>query len=143
MTTAIKSKTWAEVKANDVVTEIAMAVPYEKVVLDAAATQDYFPGHHNPEYARGQGQKTIYLNTMAIEGFIDRVATDWAGPRAFITRRTMSMHRSIYAGDTMYGGGIVTQCYRDHSGRTLVDLAITIRTQDNPCVPAEVTLLLP
>lgn len=143
MTTVIKSKTWAEVKENDVVTEITMAIPYEKVILDAAATQDYFPGHHNPEYARGQGQKTMYLNTMAIEGFIDRVATDWAGPRAFITKRTMSMNRSIYAGDTMFGSGSVTKCYQDDKGRKLVDLAITIGTQDNPCVPAQVTLLLP
>ncbi|MGK2913220.1 MAG: hypothetical protein ACSLE5_01985 [Porticoccaceae bacterium] len=143
MTQPITSKTWAEVKEGDSVTQVTMEVPFAKVILDAAATQDYFPGHHNPDYAKGQGQKTIYLNTMAIEGFIDRVATDWAGPRAFIVKRTMSMNRSIYAGDTMSGGGTVTKCYEDNKGRKLVDLAIIIGTQDNPCVPAQVTLRLP
>lgn len=143
MTQPVTSKTWAEVKEGDSVTQVTMEVPFAKVILDAAATQDYFPGHHNPEYAKGQGQKAIYLNTMAIEGFIDRVATDWAGPRAFIVKRTMSMNRSVYAGDTMSGGGTVTKCYEDDKGRKLVDLAITIGTQDNPCVPAQVTLQLP
>lgn len=136
-------KYWDDIKAGESITKITMDVPFEKVILDAAATQDFFPGHHNPEYAKNQGQKTIYLNTMAIEGFIDRVATDWAGAHTFIRMRQMQMKSSIYAGDTMSGEGKVENCYQDDKGRHLVDISIIISTQDGPRVPATMTLELP
>jgi len=142
MTRTINFKYWDEIKEGDTVTPVKMDVPFERVILDAAATQDYFPGHHNPAYAKHQGQKAIYLNTMAIEGFIDRVSTDWAGPHTFIRKRKMQMRSSIYAGDSMTGEGKVEKCYSE-DGRNLVDLSIVISTQDGPCVPASVTIELP
>ncbi|MFZ5653059.1 MAG: hypothetical protein ACOY42_01465 [Pseudomonadota bacterium] len=136
-------KYWDEVAEGEALPRIGMHVPYVKVILNAAATNDYFPGHHDPEYARAQGQRNIYLNTMAIEGFIDRVATDWAGPHAFIRKRQMQMRASIYAEDTMYGEGAVTRRYQDDAGRHLVDLEIRISTDEGLRVPAVVTLELP
>ena len=138
----ITLKYWNEISEGDAVTTITMDVPFERVILDAAATQDYFPGHHNPAYARHQGQKEIYLNTMAIEGFIDRVATDWAGPHVFIRKRQMQMRSSIYAGDTLYGEGKVVRCYKD-GGNGFIDLSIEISTDNGCCVPANLTLKLP
>lgn len=41
---------------------VALPVSYRRVVHNAAATWDWFPGHHDPEYARAQGQRTIYLS---------------------------------------------------------------------------------
>lgn len=134
---------WDDINEGDNIGKISMYVPFEKVILDAAATQDYFPGHHNSTYARGQGQRDIYLNTMAIEGFIDRVATDWAGPHTFIRRREMQMRASIYAGDTMSGEGQVDRCYEDDTGRTLVDVVINISTEEGLRVPANLTLEIP
>ncbi|OUS09879.1 hypothetical protein A9Q89_12380 [Gammaproteobacteria bacterium 53_120_T64] len=138
----ITLKYWNEISEGDAVATVTMAVPFERVILDAAATQDYFPGHHNPAYARHQGQKEIYLNTMAIEGFIDRVATDWAGPHTFIRKRQMQMRSSIYAGDTLQGEGRVEKCY-EAGGRHLVDVTINISTANGLCVPAVLTLDIP
>ena len=142
MVRVINLKYWDEINAGDTVARIEMDVPFERVILDAAATQDYFPGHHNPAYAKHQGQKNIYLNTMAIEGFIDRVTTDWAGPHTFIRKRQMQMRASIYAGDTIIGEGKVEKCYSE-GDRNLVDLSILISNQEGPCVPASVTIELP
>lgn len=136
-------KFWDDVAEGEALRRVTMHVPYVKVILDAAATNDYFPGHHDPEYARAQGQRNIYLNTMAIEGFIDRVATDWAGPHAFIRKRQMQMRASIYAEDTMYGEGAVTRRYQDDAGRHLVEVEIKISTDEGLRVPAVVTLELP
>ncbi|MEH6638327.1 MAG: hypothetical protein V7717_03530 [Porticoccaceae bacterium] len=143
MTLNYSSKYWDDISEGDKLSKTSMHVPFEKVILDAAATQDYFPGHHNPEYARGQGQRDIYLNTMAIEGFIDRLATDWAGPHAFIRQRKMQMRASIYSGDTMSGEGQVEKCYEDEAGRALVDISLTISTHEGPRVPASLTLEIP
>ncbi len=142
MSRDITFKYWNEISEGDAVAMVTMDVPFERVILDAAATQDYFPGHHNPAYARHQGQKEIYLNTMAIEGFIDRVATDWAGPHTFIRKRQMQMRSSIYAGDTLQGEGTVEKCY-EANGQYLVDVIINISTQSGLCVPAALTLELP
>jgi len=142
MAREISYRYWSDINEGEALSRVEMDVPFERVILDAAATQDYFPGHHNPAYAKHQGQKNIYLNTMAIEGFIDRVATDWAGPHTFIRKRQMQMRASIYAGDTMIGEGKVERRYEE-DGRTLVDVSITISTQNGACVPANLTLELP
>lgn len=142
MSLAIALKCWEGVSEGERVTPIILHVPYERVILDAAATQDFFPGHHNPAYARHQGQKEIYLNSMAIEGFIDRVATDWAGAHTFIRKRKMQMRRSIYAGDTLRGEGVVEKCYEEN-GRYLVDISVNASVDNEICIPASLTLELP
>jgi acyl dehydratase len=133
---------WEDVADGEQLPRIEMALPFRKLVLNAAATRDFFPGHHDPEYARSQNQKTVYINTMFFQGFIDRVVTDWAGPEAFICRRKTTMQRSVYAGDTMYGEGRVTN-RRVQDGRHLVDIDLVVGNQDGPACSASVTVQLP
>ena len=83
---------------------------------------------------------------MHLAGFVDRIATDWAGPYSRVVRRKVTLLGSIYAGDSMVGRGRVVDKRRDTSGaapRYLVDLEIAIYNQrDELCCPAEVTLEL-
>ncbi|MDT5161067.1 MAG: hypothetical protein QOC90_1377, partial [Mycobacterium sp.] len=73
-------------------------------------------------------------------GFIDRIATAWAGPYSRVVRRKVTLVGSIYAGDSMVGRGRVIDKRRDGS-RDLVDLELAIYNQrDELCCPAEVTL---
>ena len=121
---------------------VALEITYEKVVMTPMATWDLFPGHNDPFYARSQGQKSIYLNTVVLQGFADRVATDWAGPATFIARRKMVMKASVYPGDTLTGTGRVTAC-RVENGRRRIDLAISLATQEAQVCSVETTILLP
>ena len=121
---------------------IALEVPYRRVCLNAAATWDWFPGHHDPEYARRQGQRTIYLSTLFFHGFVDRLVTDWAGPGARIRRRKITMQRSIFAGQTATARGRVV-AVREQDGRRLVDVEAVVESEEGACVPAEVTVELP
>ena len=105
--------------------EVVDHIGYQRVVENAGATWDYFPGHFDPEYAKKQGNPTIYVNTMHLAGFADRVATDWAGPGSRVVRRSMRLAASIYAGDTMIGRGRAVAKRRDTSvdpPRCLVDI---------------------
>ena len=142
-----EQRTWNEIDVGTVLPVVRDEITYRRVIMNPATTWDYFPGHHDPEYARAQGQPTIYINTMHFLGFIDRVATDWAGPRSFIARRKAALVHSIFAGDTMVAEGRVTKKYEDESNgarRHLVDLEITVLNQDGVvCCPATVTLALP
>ena len=44
---------------------------------------------------------------MHLAGFVDRIATDWAGPYSRVVRRKVTLLGSIYAGDSMVGRGRV------------------------------------
>ena len=81
---------------------------------------------------------------MHIAGFVDRIATGWAGPYSRVVRRKVTLHGSIYAGDSMVGRGRVVAKRVDTAGdilRRLVDFKISVFNQrDELCCPAEVTL---
>lgn len=127
--------------------EVVDHISYQRVVENAGATWDYFPGHFDPEYARRQGNPTIYVNTMHLAGFADRVATDWAGPGSRVVRRSLRLMGSVYAGDTMIGRGRAVAKRLDTSvdpPRPLVDLEIQVTNQHGAlCCPVELTLLMP
>ena len=130
---------WAAVVVGTELPGIVDPIDYQRVVMNPGATWDYFPAHYDPEYAVRHGHPTIFVNTMHIAGFVDRIVTDWAGPRSRVVRRKIALQGSIYAGDSMVGRGRVV-AKRD--GR-LVDLEVTVSNQrDELCCPAEVTLEL-
>ena len=91
---------WNEITVPVDLPEVVDHISYQRVVENAGATWDYFPGHFDPDYAQSQGNPTIYVNTMHLAGFADRVATDWAGPSSRVVRRSMRLAGSVYAGDT-------------------------------------------
>jgi acyl dehydratase len=115
-------------------------ISYQRVVMNPGATWDYFPGHFDPEYARSTGQPTIFVNTMHVAGFVDRVATEWAGPLSRVVRRKLSLLGSIYAGDTITARRRIVGT-REEGVRRLVDLHVDVVNQRGElCAPAEVTL---
>src|SRR5580692_484065 len=117
--------TWDEVSVPADLPDVVDEVSYQQVVMNAATTWDYFPGHFDPAYAQSQGHPTIFVNTMHIAGFIDRVATEWAGPHSRVVRRKMRIMGSIYAGDSMVGRGRVVGKRSDET-RHLVDLEVNV-----------------
>ncbi len=138
---------WDEVTVPTQLSEVVDPIDYQRVVMNPGATWDYFPAHYDPVYAREHGHPTIFVNTMHIAGFVDRIATDWAGPCSRVVRRKIRLLGSIYAGDSMVGRGRVVDKRIDTAHdrpRHLVDLEIAVFNQrDELCCPAEVSLLLP
>jgi acyl dehydratase len=127
--------------------EVVDHISFQRVVENAGATWDYFPGHFDPGYAESQGNPTIYVNTMHLAGFADRVATDWAGPGSRVVRRSMRLIGSIYAGDTMIGRGRAVAKRWDTSvepPRCLIDIEVNVVNQHGAlCCPVEITLQMP
>jgi acyl dehydratase len=127
--------------------EVRDEISYQRVVMNSGSTWDYFPGHFDPSYAESQGHPTIFVNTMHLAGFADRIATDWAGPESRVVRRKMRLAGSIYAGDTMVGRGCVVAKRRDTTvdpPRYLLDVQIEVANQRGElCCPVELTLQLP
>jgi acyl dehydratase len=137
---------WHQLSVPADLPEVVEAIDYQRVVMNAGATWDYFPGHYDPVYAEHHGHPAIFVNTMHLAGFVDRIATEWAGPYARVVRRKVTLIGSIYAGDSMIGRGTVVDKRCDSSAdprRYLVDLQIAVSNQRGElCCPAEVTLEL-
>ena len=133
------TRAWADVAVGDELPPLVDEITYRRVVMNPGATWDYFPGHYDPDYARSQGQPTIYANSLHLFGLLDRAATEWAGPTAFLVRRAVRLQLSMYAGDTVTVAGTVV----DKRDGGLVDLALSVTNQDGaPCCTAELTLRL-
>jgi len=120
---------------------VTLPVTVGRCVLDAATTRDFFPGHHDRDYARAQGARDVYLNTMFYHGFVDRVVTDWAGPDATVVRRTLRMLTPACAGDTLTTSATIT-AERIESGRTTVDVDLTVSADAGPAASASITVAL-
>jgi acyl dehydratase len=134
------SVNWDEISVPAELAEVRDEISYQRVVMNSGSTWDYFPGHFDPTYAESQGHPTIFVNTMHLAGFADRVATDWAGPESRVVRRKMRLAGSIYAGDTMVGRARVVA----KPAPGLVDLQIEIVNQRGElCCPVDLTLQLP
>jgi acyl dehydratase len=132
---------YADVEVGTEITPVSLEITHKRVCINAASTWDWFPGHHDPEYARSQGQENIYLSTLFYHGFVDRGLNDWAGPDALVRRRKITMIKSIYPGQTATLTGKVVG-KREEAGKCLVDLELLVSSEEGPCVPAEATLEL-
>jgi hypothetical protein len=133
---------WEDIQVGAKLPAITLLVTYEKVVMVPMATWDLFPGHSNPYYAVAQRQKTIYLNTIVLQGLCDRVLTDWTGHTTFIARRKMTMLDSVYADDTLTSQGRVEKVYRDDGGNCKIDVSIALSTQTGIACMADITAIL-
>jgi acyl dehydratase len=119
---------------------VSMPVTVGRCVLDTATTRDFFPGHHDREYAHAQGARDVYLNTMFYHGFVDRVVVDWAGPDSRVVHRKLRMVIPACAGDVLTTSGTVAGV-RDEGGATVTDVDLVVHTAFGTAAAANITVV--
>jgi acyl dehydratase len=134
---------WDDLEIGESAPPVALDVTMTTLMGIASTTWDYFPGHHDRDYARAQGQQDIYLSTMVLGGFLDRVALEVSGPEWFLRRRSMKMTASVFLGETLTGTATVTHKATDLDGARAVRFSIVAATERGPCVSADSLLVLP
>ncbi len=92
------------------------------LVTYGAATWDWHRLHYDLDYARSKKLPGTLIDGQAFGAVFARVAQDWAGPRAFITRLSFKMKAMAFAGDTLSAAGEVT-AIRAVDGAHIVTLA--------------------
>jgi hypothetical protein len=142
-----KQRKWHDVSEGETIPTSTEALDVERVIAGATSTRTFFGGHIDPEYARSQGRSHIYMATGPILGLLDRYVTDWAGPLAFLRKRSVKMADSLYAGTTVRIDGVVARKWiegRDGRDEHLVEIEMTIRNEaDTACVIATSRFTLP
>ena len=134
---------WAGVNEGDELINLTFPISMRTLMIDVAGTRDLYPIHHDREFAKGNGARDIFVNTMFYEGLFGRIATDWAGPEAFLRKLRFSMKSPNCLGDVMTSRGWVTKKYED-DGKKLIDLEIHLDNQLGPSATvASLTIELP
>jgi hypothetical protein len=85
----------------DVLPEMAIEVTPTVVVSTALATRDFYPVHHDRDFAVRSGSKDIFLNILTTTGLVQRFITDWAGPEAIVRGVSIRLGVPCYAGDLL------------------------------------------
>jgi len=127
-------------KVGESAPPIVLEVSLTTVLAAAVATWDFFPGHHDPEYARSQGQPDVYVSTMLFNGFLDRVAIAATGPDWFVRKRTMRMSQSVFPGDVLVGVATLQERFTPGIGKQAVRLSVVASTDRGAAVSADVVL---
>jgi acyl dehydratase len=143
--TAVSSSAVPAAEADDsrgeLLPDVVLPVTLRLCVHDASATRDYFPGHHDRDYARAQRERDAFLNTMFFHGFVDRVVTDWTGPAGTIRRRRLRMRAPICIGDTIRTRSRVEARHRE-GAEEIVDVRVEVRAEHGLGAEALVTCAL-
>jgi uncharacterized protein len=89
--------------------ELVLEVTPTRIVSTAIATRDFYPVHHDRDFAVAGGNKDIFLNILTTTGLVQRYVTDWAGPEALVRAISIRLGAPCYAGDTLTFSGQVTE----------------------------------
>jgi acyl dehydratase len=134
---------WDEIQEEQQITSITFPLALRNLMIDVSGTRDLYPIHHDREFAKKNGARDIFVNTMFYEGFFGRVVTDWAGPEAFLRKLRFAMKLPNCPGDTITSRGWVVKKY-EQEGEKLLDLEIHLDNQLGPdTTVAFVTVQLP
>ena len=143
MTPQFVTRRWDDVREGDVIGSVTFPITLRTLIVDVAGTRDLYPIHHDREFAKASGARDIFVNTMFYEGLFGRLATDWAGPEAFLRRLRFTMKSPNCLGDTITSRGHVSRKY-EAEGQRLLDLEIHLDNQLGPdATVANLTLELP
>lgn len=128
------------VRVNQELPAIRVPVTITSTMATALATRDYQPVHHDLEHARAMGSESVFTNTYATAGYLERLVMQWAGAGAFLKSLKLRLGVPNYAGDEMLLTGKVTAI--DLATRQ-VTVAATGRNSRGDHVTAELVVKLP
>ncbi|HUO63067.1 MAG TPA: hypothetical protein VMT97_05160 [Terriglobales bacterium] len=130
---------WEHVREGDELKGFMLELTMTRMVAQVSGTQDFYPVHHDQEFARQAGHPDIFVNTAFIRGCLCRVVTDWMGADGFLSALGFQMRRPNFVGEIITARGRVRKKAAD--GR--VDLEVWIENAGQVTVPGTATVILP
>ena len=137
--TPTAERSWDDVQEGEELVGFSLALTATRMVLQVSGTQDVYPVHHDPAFARAAGHPDIFLNTAFIRGCLCRLLTDWMGRDGFLKSLSFQMRKPNLMGETIAVRGRVKK--KRPGGR--VDVEAWIETAGGVSVVAVARVLLP
>jgi acyl dehydratase len=130
---------WEDVREGEELAGFSLELSATRMVAQVSGTQDFYPIHHDRDFARQAGHKDIFINTAFIRGCLCRVVTDWIDADGFLKSLGFQMRRPNFVGETIAVRGRVKKKGAD--GR--VDLELWIENAGEVTVPGTASVILP
>jgi acyl dehydratase len=134
---------WEDVAEGTDISPISLELTMKRLIMAACGTRDFYPVHHDRDFARNSGHKDIFVNQMFLQGFLGRCLTDWTGPAGRLRKLSITMTVPNYLGDTITARGRVIRKYVE-SDEHRVDCELVVTKQDGTVtVNSQATVVLP
>ena len=114
---------WEDIEVGHELPGFSLDITQKRLFLQISGSQDWYPLHFDPAFARKAGHQELFMNTGFIQAALVRVVTDWMGEEGFLRKLRFEMRRQQRPGDTMACHGTVTAKYeRDAEGWLELDV---------------------
>ena len=142
---------WEDVEIGQDIPGYSLDIDWTRQVKQVSGSQDFFPVHHDPDFARNAGHPRPFVNTGFMQSCFSRLMTDWIGDEGFVRKFRMEMRRMNFVpddanktpGDTMVYKGKVTNKYVQDNEH-LVDADIWCENErEGVTTPSKCTVRLP
>jgi hypothetical protein len=89
----VSQRHWEDAWEREALPGFALELTMTRMVQQVSGTQDFYPVHHDREFARFGGHPDIFVNTAFTRAALCRLLTDWVGPAGFVKRLAFQMRR--------------------------------------------------
>ncbi len=113
-----------DVREGDLIEGYDLTLDWTKMVEQVSGSQDFYPVHHDPEFAAEAGHPAIFYNTGWTQAALCRVVTDWAGPAGWMSKFRFEMRRMNIPDDEVHARGKVTAKSDLDDAHGLVELEV-------------------
>jgi hypothetical protein len=105
---------------------VTVAISTSTIVLGALAARDDSAVHHDRDAAQARGLADVFADQPTQAAWLERIVTEWAGPRGRLGRLTFAMRIPIIPGDALTVVGQVTGLGTDAVGCGWVDVDLAL-----------------
>ncbi len=134
---------WQDAEVGAELEGFALDIKPRRAFLQISGSQDWYPVHFDPAFARKAGHEDIFMNTGFLQAALVRVITDWMGDAGFLRKLDFEMRRQQRPGDIMVCKGKVKDRYRK-DGEGWVELDVWAENErDGVTTPGKAWVTLP
>lgn len=105
---------WPQIEEGQRLPDVSFPLTVTRLVMAAGANRDFFPIHHNAEFAKATGAQDMYANTFFLMGMWERAVREFVGPTGRLRSITgFSMKMFNTPGQTVVVEGRVVKKWRE------------------------------
>lgn len=134
---------WHDVRVGEELEGFSLDITPRRVFLQVSGSQDWYPLHFDPAFARKAGHEELFVNTGFLQAALVRVITDWMGDDGFLKMLRFEMRRQQRPGDTMVcKGRVIAKREKNDQGEIGLDVWAE-NEREGVTTPGTATVILP
>jgi len=133
---------YENVQVEEKLPSFELTINRTHIVKYAGASGDFFPVHHDEEFAKSIGLPSVFAMGLMHGGMLAKIVTDWAGDGR-VKRYKLRFATMVWPGDTLgFSGQVVKKYQKD--GENFVECTLAIVNQKGEsAISGEATVSLP